>query len=283
MSTPEGWYDDGTGTVRWWDGERWTDHVQSAGTADPTAGGGSGDDVTNVAPTGGTWVPPEVPATPLPPATPVAPVNPMNPANPYGVPAAPVNPTYPPAGGTSPYGAPSGPAGQPPYGQPSFGQPAYGQPPFGQPPASKPPWLLIGGGVAAAVVLLLVLVLALALGGGGSPEDVVQEAFDANTCDEYEPLLTGQALDDFESAVELDDSSCDDLSGENQVEFDSTLEIRDSEVDGDDATVEITETYEYTGEAAGYDDFTVDGTVHLTDVDGEWKIERFDYDTPDYG
>lgn len=28
--TQAGWYDDGTGTVRWWDGENWTDTVQPA-------------------------------------------------------------------------------------------------------------------------------------------------------------------------------------------------------------------------------------------------------------
>lgn len=27
-STPAGWYDDGSGRQRWWDGQRWTDHVQ---------------------------------------------------------------------------------------------------------------------------------------------------------------------------------------------------------------------------------------------------------------
>lgn len=26
--TNAGWYDDGTGTTRWWDGQRWTDRVQ---------------------------------------------------------------------------------------------------------------------------------------------------------------------------------------------------------------------------------------------------------------
>ena len=28
MSTPAGWYDDGAGRKRWWDGERWTDDYQ---------------------------------------------------------------------------------------------------------------------------------------------------------------------------------------------------------------------------------------------------------------
>lgn len=35
MTTPPGWYDDGSGSQRWWDGLRWTEHVQSVGPAAP--------------------------------------------------------------------------------------------------------------------------------------------------------------------------------------------------------------------------------------------------------
>lgn len=28
--TPSGWYDDGTGTMRWWDGQGWTESTQTA-------------------------------------------------------------------------------------------------------------------------------------------------------------------------------------------------------------------------------------------------------------
>jgi hypothetical protein len=35
MSTPAGWYDDGSGRQRWWDGTQWTDHFADA----PRAGG----------------------------------------------------------------------------------------------------------------------------------------------------------------------------------------------------------------------------------------------------
>lgn len=35
MSTPAGWYPDGSGQLRWWDGQNWTDLMQSAPPAQP--------------------------------------------------------------------------------------------------------------------------------------------------------------------------------------------------------------------------------------------------------
>ena len=43
--TQAGWYDDGTGKQRWWDGEKWTDDVQEP-PADP--GGGMGGMVCKI-------------------------------------------------------------------------------------------------------------------------------------------------------------------------------------------------------------------------------------------
>jgi hypothetical protein len=34
-----GWYDDGSGTMRWWDGQQWTDQVQPPAAQEPGIGG----------------------------------------------------------------------------------------------------------------------------------------------------------------------------------------------------------------------------------------------------
>lgn len=46
MSTPAGWYDDGQGAQRWWDGAQWTEHVQPAvaETAPPPPANATGTD-----------------------------------------------------------------------------------------------------------------------------------------------------------------------------------------------------------------------------------------------
>lgn len=40
-TTPPGWYDDGFGALRWWDGAQWTEHVATPDT-EPAAGGAPG-------------------------------------------------------------------------------------------------------------------------------------------------------------------------------------------------------------------------------------------------
>ncbi|MFV0372863.1 DUF2510 domain-containing protein [Microbacterium sp.] len=34
-NTQAGWYEDGSGTMRWWDGQKWTDSVQPPAPKEP--------------------------------------------------------------------------------------------------------------------------------------------------------------------------------------------------------------------------------------------------------
>ena len=53
MTTPAGWYDDGRGAMRWWDGTQWTDHVApaDAGAPGPAAAADSYAPTAPIAPT----------------------------------------------------------------------------------------------------------------------------------------------------------------------------------------------------------------------------------------
>lgn len=65
-TTPPGWYDDGRGALRWWDGQQWTEHVQ---TPDPDpAVDAPAEEQAPAAPTleDGVSVEPAEPAVPSP-------------------------------------------------------------------------------------------------------------------------------------------------------------------------------------------------------------------------
>lgn len=59
MTTPAGWYDDGSGRQRWWDGQQWTEHFAPEAPAAPETAAAAEADV------------PDVPAEPHLPETPV--------------------------------------------------------------------------------------------------------------------------------------------------------------------------------------------------------------------
>lgn len=111
-TTPAGWYPDGQGGQRWWDGTRWTEHTQPGAPQAPQTPQ-SGPTAPPAGPT-----PPQVPGADLP--TQVAPNRAADDAAGQPVQAgAPAGYGAPAGGG---YGAPQG-TGQ--YGQP--GGPSSGQ------------------------------------------------------------------------------------------------------------------------------------------------------------
>lgn len=114
MSVPAGWYDDGSGRQRWWDGEQWTEHYapESSPAAAPSEST-AGDDVTPDAGASG-----EPHSEYIPPVAPGA------------TEATQPTEAYP---AVTPDGYPqSGFGDAPAHGQDAYGQNAYGQGGYGQ-------------------------------------------------------------------------------------------------------------------------------------------------------
>lgn len=136
--TPAGWYDDGQGQLRWYDGTAWTEHVQPlpAPAAPPVA---------------------EQPvAQPVEPAQPVQQAQPVPPVAQAQPPAAPVAPAAPAAPGAV-IGAPGSHGQGDPWAEPT--------------PIYRKPWFLI----LLALVVLAVLggIFVLASGGDDEPTGTV--------------------------------------------------------------------------------------------------------------
>lgn len=312
-TTPPGWYPDGQGGQRWWDGTQWTEHTQPAQGAAP-----------------------EVPQTPQAPqlpgdqATVVAPnraadFNQGGAQQGYGQQGG-----QPAQGGQpqQPYGAPAGqqgygqPAGQQAYGQPA-GQQAYGQPAgqqgygqqFGQPnygggsggKGKGKLFAIIGGAIAALLFAIILVVVLLKVLGGGGPDGVAKEYLeaqnfvdpdftaqcelltedaqddllenaDADDCGEY----ADKSQDDFDEELDeplSEDDSCDKTFEDIQGDFDYEVEIKDVNEDGDDeATVEYEVTSRFTGDKDVIEDCGGDDEDEENTTDGELKLVKEDGD-----
>lgn len=301
-TTPPGWYPDGQGGQRWWDGSQWTEHTQP--------------------PEGGAPAAPASPAAPQPSdqATVVAPnraadFNQGGAQPGYGQPAQ--QQPYGQPAGQQPYGQQPGQPGQP--GQQGWGQPGqqqpygggYGGPGFGQPTGGggggkrKGKLFAIIGGLVAALVLAVVIVFVLLkVVGGSDPKTVTEdylkaqseadvktlcdlstkdkqdeefEEYDVDNCDDY----VDEAQDDIDESFK----QFEDAVGESYEDFNSdidySVEIGDVEEDGDTARVDWSSTAEYTGdneealEAIGSEKVEEDeGTALLCKEDGDWKVQE---------
>jgi hypothetical protein len=266
-STPPGWYPDGQGGQRWWDGNQWTEHTQppQGGPAAPAAPSSAGDLPTQVAP---------------------------NRASGYPQPGQ--QPQQPQQGV---YGAPAGGGYGQQAGQPGFGQ----QQPFGGYPASgsgssgggKGKLIaIIGGGLGALLLVIILLVVLFSVIGGGSPEDVADDYLKASAEGDFERACELVTEDDQDQAFEeLDIEDCGDVEDavkdqpdydEEEFEeylddFETEYEIGDVKEKDETAEVEFTTTTKYNGDDEDIEEFfseeETEGTIYLVKEDGDWKVD----------
>jgi hypothetical protein len=299
-TTPPGWYDDGHGALRWWDGGQWTEHV-----AQP-------DPEPSVAPTEAEIVAAQAPA--------VAEAQPAYPVAPEAQPAYPVAPGAQPAYQVAPEAQPGYPAAaQPGYpaaqgyaaAQPGAypAQQGYGDYPAGAYPQAAYPaaaggafaaatgprksklwivWVVVGvvllGMVIAAAVLIPLAILSSSADGGAQSSDekaavaavqLYDRAWQDSDCD----ALKRSTTEDFRSAYDLTDCADfeDSADSFNADYTDYDLRVTDVETDGDEITVTTHETYtmhvDENGEAIDATPDYTDYSYTVIESGGAWVID----------
>ncbi|WP_232678487.1 DUF2510 domain-containing protein [Nocardioides sp. R-C-SC26] len=268
-STPPGWYPDGQGQQRWWDGTRWTEHVaplaaESTPTVEPASDSGRESvEETGVAPADS--MPPSDRPTPSVPPVPGVHDAPTMVAGVTGPPGAPPTSAAPTA--AVPGAAPATPPGYPPVGYATAGS-SY--PPT---PQRRSPRGLVIGAVGGGVVLLVVaIVLVLALGRGGSgPERAAEQYFERVQDNDCRALT--MMSEDFSALSGASLEECEDAGGEEYIGSegveDCDFVATKVEEDGDEAEVD----YEVTDCDDADDNET--GTIELILVDDEWLVDGF--------
>jgi len=207
---PAGWYDDGSGTQRYWDGSTWTEHVVPAAEATPV----SVDPIGVESP--GVSVTPVVEQTPAPAAEPALAFAPA--------------PTYSPSPTYAP--APAGYVG------------GYVAPPMIR-KRRVWPWVV---GASAFVFLLLVgggiaLLISTVSGSTDGPRSAVlayDKAWREDDCDALHSVITDPetySCDDFDSDYQSFQAGIDDYK----------LVIVSTNVLGDSAEVQTKESYTLDG------------------------------------
>jgi len=284
-TTPPGWYDDGHGALRWWDGTQWTEHVAQpdpepspAPTEAEIVAGARGAEQPVAAAAAQQEAPFE--AQPAAPAL----FEELS-----GYPAAPRD-----AAGADPQ-VPGSPQGVYP-GTPAGVAPAGGAFAAATEPRTKSKlwivWVVLGvvllGIVIAAAVLIPLLLLSASSAntGGGSDDEraavaavgLYDEAWQEGDCDK----LIAATTESFRATVELTDCAAFE---EQAAAFsagieDYTVNVTDVETVGDEIIVTTHETYtalvDDNGEATEPTDSALAYEYTVIQTGGDWLIEYVD-------
>ncbi|MFE1644181.1 DUF2510 domain-containing protein [Microbacterium sp. P01] len=265
MTTPAGWYDDGHGAQRWWDGAQWTEHVQ---TPAPDAAASAHAPIEQAQPT----------------------VSPDPGELPWELQQAP----------GAPGAAPLDPNGYPYGAYPGFaGAPGGGVFTGSTDPKKSKLWILwvVLGVVVIGIILLGIVLIPLLLhffsgsaGGASTGTDaegaavaVVQQydqAWDTADCAKYTAATTA----DFRESVDIVD--CDAFTSASAAFTEQTddyeITVDGVDVDGSD-TILVSTTETYTAPFDENGEPTNDSTVYtetyiytLVQSDGGWVIDGAD-------
>ena len=271
-TTPPGWYDDGHGALRWWDGTQWTEHV-----AQPDAESSPAPtEAEIVAQLGFEQEQQPVGATESG-ATHAGAV-----PGSAGQPETPAQPAYP-AAQQYPPGAP----GYPPAAYP--GAPAGGGFTAATEPRKSKLWIvwvvlgvvLLGIVIAAAVVIPLLFLSATSSQAGGAQSDderaavAVVELYDDAWQDADCDALTEATTEDFR--VENGFSDCATFE-EQAVAFsegldDYDVEVTDVETLGDEILVTTNESYTEPGDDGESTPGSAVYEYTLVESGGAWMID----------
>jgi len=299
-SVPPGWYPDGQGGQRWWDGVRWTEHTQ------PDA-----PEETPDLHSAQTQVAPHQPGGATPFTPPAQPPQQSGKHQPY----PPQQPYPPPQQAGRQQGYPQQ-YGQQPYQQHGQPQQAYGQQPYaaqhGQPYAPPGQFpaprsggsttgLLVGGLIGGGVILLVCLVGGIfMLSSGSGPGKVVEEYLEAYGRLDMEKACELSAEDARKQILETAGAdSCSDvdsaiIGGQDEYfkqtygqtyddvvdDMDIDVEIEEVDEDGDEARVKALTTGTYNGSNDKVLEDLLDGEktseetswYYVVKEDGEWKV-----------
>lgn len=282
-TTPAGWYDDGRGAQRWWDGTQWTDHVQTPGAVVGDASTDAAIPISNTRGAGDQEVAvaasePRVREADIDPAVALgfADASPASPASSpsyemYRVPASELANTAYPAG--------------------------YPGTATQEPPKKRSLWWvwLVAGVAALVLLIVLAVVLIPALirgitGGQGisdADEDeavaVVEDydqAWQSVDCD----LLNSTTTPNFREYYDLADcATFENAANQNATNLtDYTVTVTGVEADDEAGTVvvETDETYNSRFDESGTDtgteqSFTDEYAYFLVLTDEGWRIDDF--------